>query len=63
MHRKKRQRLEAAGWKVGSTQEFLELTDEEAALVEAQVGLTGTVDVSTERPALNADKLRRHSSK
>lgn len=39
MKREKRLRLEAAGWKVGSTEEFLGLTDEEAALVAVRAGL------------------------
>jgi predicted transcriptional regulator len=36
---KKRRRLEARGWKIGTTQEFLRLTDEEAAYVELKVRL------------------------
>ena len=34
----KAKRLTAAGWRVGGTQEFLGLSDEEAAFVQAQVG-------------------------
>jgi len=30
----KARRLKAAGWKVGSTRDFLRLNDQEAALVE-----------------------------
>ena len=33
----KRQRLEAAGWKIGSVAEFLELSPEEAAVVESNL--------------------------
>ena len=36
----KRQRLEAAGWKIGSAEEFLELSPEEAALVELKLALS-----------------------
>jgi len=39
MRDEKRRRLEAKGWKVGTTQEFLKLTDEEAAYVELKVRL------------------------
>jgi predicted transcriptional regulator len=35
----KRRRLEARGWKVGTAQEFLRLTSEEAAYVELKVRL------------------------
>ncbi len=40
MDAKKRQRLEQAGWKVGDAAEFLELTPEEAALVEIKAALS-----------------------
>ena len=39
MQKTKRAKLEAQGWKVGSVQDFLGLTDEEAALVELKVSL------------------------
>jgi len=39
MREGKRRRLEARGWKVGTTQEFLRLTGEEAAYVELKVRL------------------------
>ena len=39
MRRTKRKRLEAAGWRVGSAQEFLGLSDQEAAFVEVKVAL------------------------
>ena len=40
MDAKKRKRLEAAGWHLGSAAEFLKLTPEEAALVEMRVALS-----------------------
>ncbi len=40
MNRKKLQRLGQAGWKVGEAAEFLELTSEEAALVEIKAVLS-----------------------
>lgn len=39
MRKEKRQRLESAGWKVGTAQEFLGLTDEEATLVAVRAEL------------------------
>ena len=39
MREEKRRRLEAKGWKVGTTQDFLRLTAEEAAYVELKVRL------------------------
>ena len=35
----KRKRLEKAGWKVGTTQEFLSLSQEEAAYLELKLNL------------------------
>lgn len=40
MDKKKQQRLEAAGWKAGSTEDFLELSPSEAALVELRLRLS-----------------------
>ena len=37
MNSEKRQKLEEAGWKVGSAEEFLELTEEEKAIVSKVV--------------------------
>jgi predicted XRE-type DNA-binding protein len=39
MKREKKERLEAAGWKVGSAREFLGLTDAEVAVVELKLEL------------------------
>ena len=39
MDRNKKDRLEAAGWRVGTAQEFLELTPEEASFVELKLAL------------------------
>ena len=40
MEKKKRERLLAAGWKVSTAAEFLDLPPEEEALVEARIALT-----------------------
>jgi predicted XRE-type DNA-binding protein len=39
MRKAKRMRLERAGWTVGSTREFLGLSDEEAAFIEMKLSL------------------------
>lgn len=40
MDESKRQRLEAAGWKVGDTSEFLQLSPEESTFIELKLSLT-----------------------
>lgn len=39
----KRKKLEKAGWKVGSTDEFLELSSDEVAYVEMKLALSETL--------------------
>ena len=39
MRKTKQERLEAAGWRVGDAEDFLELTEEEAAYVELKLSL------------------------
>ncbi len=39
MDESKRKRLEAAGWRVGDTQEFLGLTDEEMAYIDLRISV------------------------
>ena len=43
MRERKRKRLEAAGWKVGTVEELLGLTPEEAQLIEMKLGLAKSV--------------------
>ena len=43
MKRAKRQRLQAAGWRVGTAAEFLGLTPEESAFVEMKLALAESV--------------------
>jgi DNA-binding transcriptional regulator YiaG len=43
MHKNKRARLEAHGWRVGDATDFLALTPEEAALVATKLALSGSV--------------------
>ena len=39
MHANKRKKVEASGWKVGSVDEFLDLTPEESAYIEMKLAL------------------------
>lgn len=57
MDAKKRKRLEAAGWTIGSTSEFLDLSKEEAELVEMKVALAAFVRVRRERARLSQTAL------
>jgi len=43
MDRAKQKRLEAAGWRVGTTAEFLDLKPEEATFVELKLALADTL--------------------
>jgi hypothetical protein len=43
MRKIKQRKLEAAGWRVGAASEFLELSPEEAALVETKLALSETL--------------------
>ena len=43
MRATKRKRLEAKGWKVGSTNEFLNLSAEEAAYIELKLSLSNSL--------------------
>lgn len=43
MDRAKKLRLERAGWKVGTVREFLDLSEEEAALIEVKLALSESV--------------------
>lgn len=53
MNSTKLKRLRAAGWKVGSTRDFLKLSDEEVMLVELKLSLTN---------ALKEARQKRHLS-
>jgi hypothetical protein len=53
MKTRKRAKLEAAGWAVGSVQDFLGLSDAESALIELKLSLSS---------ALRDQRKRRHLS-
>ena len=48
----KRKRLEAQGWKVGTSQEFLGLSDEESAYVDLKVRLAASLRERRQRRGL-----------
>lgn len=57
MDKRKRKRLESAGWKVGGTREFLGLTEEEAAIIELKVGLASAVREQRSRRSMSQEQL------
>jgi DNA-binding XRE family transcriptional regulator len=59
MEKHKRRRLEGAGWRVGSTTDFLGLSDEEAALVEVKLGLANAVRKQRSRRRMTQEQLGR----
>ena len=59
MSKMHRERLEKAGWKVGNAAEFLELSDVEAALVEAKLALGDAVRALRQRSHLSQEELAK----
>lgn len=59
MKKAKRNRLEARGWRVGSASEFLELSAEDAALVETKLALSGALRARREAKKLTQQQLAR----
>jgi ribosome-binding protein aMBF1 (putative translation factor) len=61
---KKRKRLEAAGFRVGSAADFLELTPEESALIDLKLSLGRLVRSTRQRARLSQQRLagKLHSS-
>jgi DNA-binding XRE family transcriptional regulator len=57
MKKAKRARLEAAGWKVGTAQQFLGLSDEEAAFVDLKLALARSLRSRRERKGLTQNQL------
>lgn len=64
MKRSKKERLEKAGWKIGTAKDFLELTDEEVAYIEMKLALSKYLKDSRVRKKLTQDQLAKivHSS-
>jgi hypothetical protein len=53
----KRKRLERAGWRLVSTEEFLELSNEEKALIGEKLALADAIREKSERPRLSQGPL------
>jgi DNA-binding transcriptional regulator YiaG len=51
MNTKKKKKLEAAGWRVGSASDFLNLSAQENAIIELRLALSNAI--KTERKAAN----------
>src|SRR5260370_44826 len=59
MEKRKRKRLQSAGWRVGSSADFLGLSDEEAALVEVKLGLASAIRKQRSRRRMTQEQLGR----
>jgi DNA-binding XRE family transcriptional regulator len=57
MSAERRKRLEAAGWKVGTVQQFLGLTDAEAVLIEIRLALARGLRARRKRKHLTQASL------
>lgn len=64
MRKTKQQALEARGWRVGSAEDFLELTPEEAALVDLKLRLSDALRARRAKLGLSQEAVakRLHSS-
>lgn len=59
MDHAKRTRLKKAGWKIGSADDFLQLSPEESAFVELRLSLSAALKERRTRSRLSQDKLAR----
>jgi DNA-binding XRE family transcriptional regulator len=59
MDARKKKRLEAAGWRVGSTREFLDLSPDEAIYVELKIALRNALRARRQRRGVTQQALAR----
>ena len=59
MNAEKRKRLEAAGWKCGTVQEFLNLNDADMEYIETRLALTKAVKAQRHRKHLTQVELAK----
>jgi ribosome-binding protein aMBF1 (putative translation factor) len=59
MRKAKKERLEKKGWKVGTVQDFLGLSDEEAAYVELRFRLATTLRTQRQKKRLSQSELAK----
>lgn len=57
MDKKKRDRLEAVGWQVGSTEDFLGLSPEEMAFVDMKIALARTLRRRRQEDGLTQEEV------
>jgi DNA-binding XRE family transcriptional regulator len=62
MEQIKREKLEADGWKIGAVADFLELTPEEAALIEIKLALSQNLRVRREKQMTQAELAKKIQS-
>ena len=64
MKKTKKDKLEKAGWKVGSASDFLKLTEQEAAMIELKIALAHDLKRRRQSKNLTQTQLARllHSS-
>ena len=64
MDAKKKKKLEAHGWKVGSARDFLNMSNEEMALIEIKISLGGTLQHRRKQKKMTQSQLAKllHSS-
>jgi DNA-binding XRE family transcriptional regulator len=59
MRKAQRDRLEKKGWKVGTAEEFLELSPEEAAYIELKLRLSSSLRRRRQHRKMTQDQLAR----
>jgi len=59
MKKSKKDRLRAAGWRVGNTREFLDLSDEEAALIDLKLGFADFLRNERQKRKLSQTELAK----
>src|SRR3989304_570441 len=59
MDKAKRKRLEAKGWKVGTVQEFLDLSPEETAYIELKLALSKTLQQRRQEKKLTQQQVAK----
>jgi len=59
VRKEKRRRLQARGWKLGSTREFLRLTPEETAYIELKLRLASSLRERRQRRGLTQGDLAK----
>jgi DNA-binding XRE family transcriptional regulator len=59
MNTAKRKRLESKGWKVGTAEEFLNLSPEESAYVDLKLALSKTLQETRREKKMTQEQLAR----